>query len=265
MTPNMVSPMPAQETSTAAPPPSETPLPVPTVRIQPTQVATAVPQPAADSGAIQLYSPGPLSKVTSPVTLYGYAIPGYGNKGRVDLYGEDGRLLAGELLQLNTAYRYAYFYWDLSFEISSAGELGRLSLSTSDQYGRITAVYSVHLLLLPEGYSIINPPGDLGERCVLDQPVAGKNISGGFLAVSGKFRPFNDLPLVVELVDRGGAVVASQLAALDPAPDGGYVPFGVEMTYAVSSGTWALLVVRQPDDRIAGTMYLYSREIYLSP
>jgi hypothetical protein len=256
---------PEQETQTLVSLPTDTPPPVSTAGIQTTQAATAVPQPDADAGAIQLYSPGPLSKVVSPVTLYGYAIPGYENKGRVDLYGEDGRLLAGELLQLNTIYKWAYFYWDLPFEISAAGELGRLSLSTRDQYGLITAVYSVHLLLLPEGLSILNPSGNLDERCVLERPVAGKNISGGSLAVAGKFRPFNDLPLVVELTDGEGTVIASQLVSLEPSLDGGYVPFSSVLTYSVSNGTWALLVVRQPDERISGTMYLYSREIYLSP
>jgi hypothetical protein len=238
--------------------------PIPTL-MPPTQAATSLPQPAVGSGAIQIFSPGPLSKLVSQVIVYGYAIPGYDNKGVVSLYGEDGRLLASAPLQLNTPLTWAYFYWKLPFEIQAAGELARLTMSTQDQYGRLTAVYSLHLILLFEGFSIINPPGDLKERCVIDQPVAGRRITGGVLTVAGEMRPFNNLPLVVELIVRDGNVIASQAVASSPAPDDSYVPFQVDLPYSISTGAWALLVVRQPDDRIGGTMYLYSREIFLSP
>jgi hypothetical protein len=238
---------------------------LPTIYLPPTKAATSIPQPAVGSGAIQFYSPGPLSKLVSPITFYGYAIPGYNNKGRVTLYGEDGRLLASEVLQLNAVYTWAFFNLTLPFETQGAGELARLSISTQDQYGRLTALYSVHLILLPERFSVINPPGDFKERCVLDKPVAGRQNAGGTVTVTGKMRPFNSLPLVVELVTRDGNIIASKLVATSPAPDDSYVPFQVDVPYSISYGTWALLVVRQPDERIGGTMYLYSREVYLRP
>ena len=262
----VVSPTP-EETSTPATTPSleSTPAPLPTLDVPPTLEATSIPQPAAGSAAIQFYGPGPLSKLVSSVAVYGYAIPGYGNKGRVYLYGEDGRVLASEVLQLNTAYTWAYYYWTLHFEIQAAGELARLTMSTQDQYGRLTAVNSVHLILLAEGFSVVNQPGDLRERCVIDLPAPGRRISGGILAVSGEMRPFNILPLVVELIDRDGNVLAVQLVATSPVPDDSYVPFQVDLPYSISSGTWARLVVRQPDELINGTMYLYSREVFLNP
>jgi len=231
----------------------------------PTMTTTSFPQPVVGSGAIQFLGPGPLSKLISPIVVYGYAIPGYGNTGRVSLYGEDGRLLASVLLQLNTAYTWAYFYGTLPFEIQAAGELARLTMSTQDQYGRLSALYSVHLILLPEGFSIINPPGVLRERVVFEQPVAGRRIAGGMLAVAGAMRLFNSLPLVIELVDRDGKVIASQALASSPAPDDSYVPFHVDLSYSITNGTWVQLVLRQPDERIDGLMYLYSREVFLNP
>jgi hypothetical protein len=264
-----ISPTVPQETSTAPSPTieptiAETLQSIPTLILPPTAAATGVPQPAIDSGAIQVFGPGPLSKVITPLNIYGYAIPGFGNKGRVDLYGEDGRLLASQILQLNTSYKWAYFYQPLSFNVSGAGELGRLSMSTQDQYGRVNAVYSIHLLLLPEGTSIVNPPGNLRERCVIEQPVVGQRVSGGILTIAGKMRPFNNLPLTVALLARDGSVINSQLLAISPQGDN-YVPFRVDMPYNISSGTWELLVVSQFDDRIGGLMYLYSREIFLNP
>lgn len=273
-----VSEIPSQETLTATPdPPTSTPSPfieitstatysppLPTLAA-PTQQATSIPLPETAAAAIQFYSPGPLSRVTSPVKFYGYSISGYGSRGVIELFGEDGTLLADELLQLNTAFKWAFFYWKLDFEARGAGELGRLSLSTRDQYGRLTALQSVHLILLPNSIEIINPPGDLSERCIIDAPLPGKYIRGGTVSVSGVMRPYNDSPLIVELVGRDGTVVGSQLVPIPPQSAGSYVPFTVDIVYTISSYISALLQVSQMDDRIGGMMYLYSQEVYLNP
>ncbi len=238
--------------------------PLPTLAA-PTQQATSIPLPETAAAAIQFYSPGPLSRVTSPVKFYGYSISGYGSRGVIELFGEDGTLLADELLQLNTAFKWAFFYWKLDFEARGAGELGRLSLSTRDQYGRLTALQSVHLILLPNSIEIINPPGDLTERCIIEAPLPGSYIRGGTVNLSGVMRPYNDFPLIVELVGRDGSVVGSQLVPFPPKSAGTYVPFKVNIVYTISSYISALLQVSQMDERIGGMMYLYSQEVYLNP
>jgi hypothetical protein len=238
---------------------------IPTLNLPPTLAATAIPKPSSDSGVIQFLGPGPLSKVVSPMKVYGYAVPGHDDKGTLELYGEDGHLLASQLLQLYTPYKWASFAWVMSFDIHSLGELGRLTLSTQDNYGRVNAVNSVHLLLLAEGTSIINQPGDLRERCVISLPAAGQRLSGGVLTVSGKMRPFNNLPLTLELVGRDGSVIGTQSVPISTIPNDDGVPFRVDMHYSISNTTWALLSVRQNDDRIGGLMYLYSQEVLLNP
>jgi hypothetical protein len=245
--------------------PSETLQPIPTLNLPPTLAATAIPKPSADSSVIQFLNPGPLSKIVSPVKVYGYAVPGHDDKGTLELYGEDGHLLASQLLQLYTPYKWASFAWEMSFDIHSIGELGRLTLSTQDKYGRVNAVNSVHLLLLAEGASIINQPGDLREHCIISLPAAGQRLSGGVLTVSGKMRPFNNLPLTLELVGRDGSIIGTQSVAISTIPNDDGVPFRVDMHYSISNATWALLSVRQNDDRIGGLMYLYSQEIFLNP
>lgn len=252
-------------TPTLEPTQPATMVPIPSPSLPPTPTATLLPQPAAGSGAIQFLSPGPLSKLVSPMIIYGYAIPGYGAQGRAALYGEDGRLLAAKLLQLNTAYTWAYYYGTLSFEVQGAGEFGRLTITTQDQYGRFTAANSVHLILLPEGLSIVNAPGNVKERCVIEKPAAGRRISGGSVTIAGGMRPFNRLPVAIQLIDRDGKVIASQAVEIQPAADDSYVPFQVTLPYSIPRGAWALMVVSQPDDRIDGLMYLFSREIFLNP
>lgn len=238
--------------------------PLPTL-VKPTLTVTIAPQPAAESGAIQFYTPGPMSQVLSPVQFYGYAIPGYKHKGLIELYGEDGSLLNDEVLQLNTDYKWAFFSWSLDFDPRGAAEFARLTLSTRDQYGRLTAVKSVHLVLLDEGQEIINPAESLAERCIIETPAAGKRISGGTLEVSGQMHSYNDQPLIVELITREGTTIGSALVFIPPGQEGNYLSFRVDVPYSVRGYTTALLSVRQPDDLIPGTMYLFSQEIALNP
>jgi hypothetical protein len=260
----IISPSVTAVSPTPQMPSTETPPPLPPLEPA-TLAATSIPQPTADSAAIQMLSPGPLSKIVSPLIVNGYAVPGYDDKGHLELYGEDGRLLASQLLQLNTPHKWALFYLELTFHSGSVGELGRLSLSTLDKYGRITAVNSVHLLLLSEGSSIVNPPGNLQERCVIEKPVVGQRVSGGILSVSGKMQPFNNLPLTAELISRDGQIIGTGLVPISTAPDGGYQSFRVDIPYRIPNASWVLLVVRQFDDRISGIMYLFSQEILLNP
>ncbi|MBI4733083.1 MAG: hypothetical protein HY781_13340 [Chloroflexi bacterium] len=269
ITPELPSPAPPSVDLSPSPTaellPTEPTMPTLPTLANPTMQATSIPQPETQSGVIQLFTPGPMSQVTSPVHFYGYAVPGYDDKGLIELYGEDGSLLASEILQLNTDYKWAFFSWSLPFDVRGAGELGRLTLSTRDQYGRLTAIQSVHLLLLPDGLEIINPPGSLAERCVIESPEAGKRITGGTVSVSGEMLPFNSLPLIVELVARDGSSLGSQLVSVSPGQEGAYLSFRVDMIYTVTVSTPVLLTVRQSDDRIGGTMYLYSQEIILNP
>lgn len=269
-TPEIASPTSQPDEATLSltpelPPTSQaTSVPLPTL-VPPTAQATSIPQPDAASAAIQFYAPGPLSRITSPVDFHGYAVPGGDSKGTIELFGEDGTLLASELLQLNTDVKWAYFSWSLPFQVRGAGELGRLTLTTRDLYGRRTAVQSVQLILLPDGPNIINPPGDLTERCVVKSPAAGGIISRGIVSVSGVMRPYNSLPLTVELVARDRSVPGSQQVTLPAGSEGLYVPFSVDIPYSVSFYTSVLLTISQPDERIGGTMYLYSQELSLNP
>ncbi|MEZ0395560.1 MAG: hypothetical protein ABWK53_03895 [Anaerolineales bacterium] len=257
-TPDLVSPEPSStptETATATPPPF----------YPPTATATPLPTPAPAEAAIQINIPGPLSKVTSPIYVRGYVIPGYNNRVRVELFGEDGRLLARQVTSVYTSSAWAYLSVDLRFEIGAAGELGRLSISTEDRFGRLQALHSVHVLLLSEGEDQINPPEPPRERCLLSWPLPGGQVSGSILLVEGYFRPLNRQPLVIELVSETGQVIATRLVTVEPAPDDSYVPFAVDVPYLIEAPLWARLVVRQADDRIPGTMYLYSQEIALYP
>jgi hypothetical protein len=253
-----------EPTLTAGPDQTETPgAPFPTGLPSPQE--TALPQPAADAGAIQILTPGPLSKVISPIRLRTYVIPGFNGKVRIELFGEDGRLLDRTIVNLGELQTWIYLYQEITFEVHAAGELGRLSVSTQDSYGRTTALYSVHVLLLSAGTDQISPPGNLKERVVIDQPGQNGRGSGGVLHVAGGMRPLNSLPAVVELITSDKASLSSRVVSVPPASDDSYVPFSVDVPYSLTAARSALLVVRQADDRIPGAMYLFSQPVMLTP
>ena len=255
----------SQPTSTLVPIASETTKPPAAILPTLAPIATSIPEKAIANAAIQFQSPGPLSRVVSPIIISGYAVPGSDNKGRVILFAEDGTVLAEEELQLNTAYTWAHFYWELPYQARKVGELGRLSMETRDEHGFLTAVNSVHLILLEEGFSIVNPPGSLKERCSLLQPSASTRKSGGVVLINGQMRPYNALPLVIELTDLQGSLLASQVIPVAPAADDRMVPFSTILNYSVTKTISARLTISQPDERIPGTMYLYSRELFIAP
>lgn len=250
--------------------PSATPLPTlvfPTP-IPPPLEPSATPQlsPALSSAVMQVLSPGPMSKVLSPIRLRAYVIPGYGSKVRVELFGEDGRLLYRKILPVYTdVFKWAYLSVDISFTTRAAAELARLQISAEDANGNVVALGATHFLLMQDGYEEITPSGILNERCVFFAPVASVTVSGGTLAVSGTYLPFNTKPLILELLAEDGTIVGSQWMEVPPVFGGEPLSFNAEIAYSVDVQVPAYLVARQFDDRISGTMYLFSQPVVLNP
>ncbi len=262
--PSAGSPFPALDpTPTPTPlPPTETP--VPSATPSPTPSLSSAPP----DGVIRLAAPGPMSKVVSPLRVIAYVVPGANDRYQVELLGEDGRLLARKV-EVHPAPAYSpwvYVALDIPFEIRAAAELARLQISTADEFGLPKAVMSVHVLLQSGGRDVINPSGGTGERAWLSSPLAGSQVTGGEVVVSGKFRPFNEESFILELLDREGRVLGTRLLELGiaSAPDG-YIPFSTTVPYSVGASTPAKLVLRQSDPRINGLMYLYSLELILHP
>jgi hypothetical protein len=274
---------PSPEIALATLPPSETPepssTPEPTATLDLTPTATAVIDPTylyfltvtptatpdPYSASIRINAPGPMSKVISPIDLRAFIETRFAGPAQVELYGEDGRLLYRKTLRT-----YSFDGQDarlalmVPFEVHAAGELGRLQISTLDANQRLTALGSVHLLLLSSGDNQITPPGDLREAVLLDFPAPNGEIFGGQVNLAGRIQPQNKLPVFVELVTAEGQALMSRVLML-AAPDGTYQTFESNLSYQVESRTPALLVIRQSDGRISGPFYLYSQPIFLSP
>jgi len=265
-------------TATHTPHPAATatasPSPAPEITAAPTATPTAIRTPAPETpeeipfATVQIIQPAPLSKVVSPIELYTYLPPGDDGHVRVQLTGEDGRLLyrevflfpgapAGARIKLNT---------EITFGIVSVSETARLTVSINDTYGRLKSLSSVDLVLLAEGQADLNLAGDLLEEIVIQQPTVKSLIQGNSVLVSGLARTADDQPLLVELVAADGRVIGSRLASIAPAgPPGAHRLFAAEVPFAVASPTWVRITVTDRSGRLPGPRHVSSVEVLLSP
>jgi hypothetical protein len=241
---------------------SPTDTPEPTVTPTPQATFTATTIPGHDPAAIEIQSPGPLSKVISPITLYMNIVSGESEKLQIDLVGEDGSLLSRTVKKVRTSADGVDQVIKIPFEIRTAAELARLSISTSDKAGRTQALNSVRLLLLSSGDNQITPAGNPSEPFAVFSPGLKEEASGGVLNVRGDIWPFNLNPVLLELIGPDGQSLGLRILNiqnLNPQL------FETSVSYKVSEPTLARLTLRQQDDRMDGWFYIYSQEILLNP
>jgi len=114
--------------------------------------------------SIQFINPGALSKVISPIELHVFLRPGDSGRARVELFGENGRLMYRKLFvfDVSTGVQ-SNLRTEIDYEITGVAETAKLVVSVDDAYGRIKTLASQDLILLSLGEPDINPPGDLGE------------------------------------------------------------------------------------------------------
>ena len=188
---------------------------------------------------------------------------GAGGIYRVELLGEDGRLLARQVLnysgeRVNTSL-------NLNFEIPGVAETGRLQVFTEDESGRIIALSSSNIILMSVGRAEYNPPGELLERILIVQPTAEDVLLGGSLNVLGKALPTEDEPLLMELIAPNGAVVGQRLVAVAAEPGEVYGTFSAEIPYQINEPTQVRLTISEDIDRIPGKTHITTLEITINP
>lgn len=241
--------------------PTETLEPTLTFTPAPTYTPTAIP--GHKLAAIQFIAPGPMSKVVSPISLRMNIIAGESQRVQIDLYGEDGRLLARTLKRNVPTSRDGIFQTaKITFEIPTTAELGRITVSTFDKQGRVQSLNSVRLLLLSSGINEINPTGNPSEPVGVFSPIGEEPVSGGVLTVRGDVWPFNLQSVILELIDPEGQSIGLRILTV-----GTINPqlFETTIPYKISEPTLARLTIRQDDDRMPGSFYVYSQEILLNP
>ncbi len=253
------------KTPSATPTVTLTPTLTPTLTETPTLTPThtLTPSPSAPIAQIRILSPGAMSKIISPLNLRMQVVSGASELVQIDLQGEDGRLLARNLARAKSWPAGYIVTMEIPFEIRAAAEVGRITISTKDAAGRVQSLLAMRVLLLSVGGDEINPEGDSSERAVLySPPVKDAVASDGVVNVEGRFLPFNDNPVVLELLDPKGKTVG--LRVLDFIGTDEQI-FSTTIPYKVFEPTISRLVLRQDDDRLDGQVYIYSQVITLNP
>lgn len=255
----------------AAPPTPELPgaTPIEESEVNPTAAPTPEPQlPSVQlpAGRIQILGPGPGSKVVSPFLLRAALIPGPNGVVRIELLGEDGRLLMREVKVYNVAPGARISLGsEVKFEISAVAEAARAQILVEDNHGRTLSLASVDLILLSIGDADINPVVDTLENIIIEEPAANALIQGGQVLVSGLARLRSDQPLMIEIQTDDGRVVGTRQVSVISPESGGHGTFAIEVPYTLSVTTRARLFIWERGERIPGLSHLSSLEVMLSP
>jgi hypothetical protein len=239
---------------------TDTPLPTLSPTPRPTFTATTIP--GHEQAAIEIQSPGPMSKLISPITLRMNVISGDSERVQIDLYGEDARLLSRTVKRVRTSNDGVLQTIKIPFEIRAAAEVGRITISTQDKSGRLQALNSVRILMLSSGSNEINPPGNPSEPVGVFSPLSEESVFGGILNVKGDLWPFNLQPVILELVGPDGKSMGLRILTVEQINP---QLFETTIPYKVSEPTLARLTIYQDDDRINGLFYVYSQEVLLNP
>ncbi|MEW5940788.1 MAG: hypothetical protein AB1750_14050, partial [Chloroflexota bacterium] len=250
------------------PSPTFTPLPTftstPEATFTPTVTLTPTAVPLSPNTKIFVAAPGPMSKVASPMQLKVEVRAPENHLVDISLFGEDGRLIARELIRiLSEPPTVVFLNPKIPFEVRAA-ELGHLQIVTKDRAGRIEALSTTFLLLLPIGQSEINPPPPVEERANFAIPQPDSIVTGGVLLVEGTLKPFNDIPasVVVKVEDENRNTIGERVLSITGDE---YASFSIQFPYAVTAPTLVRLSIYQTDPRVDGIIYLFSQLVTLAP
>ncbi len=246
--------------------PTELPIPL-------TEIPSPTPTFAAgfeDFAQIHFLTPGPASSLISPINLQMELVSGESEVVQVDLLGEDGRVLYRDLDKVTRNLKGIFRRFDLRFEIRAVSELGYIRVSSKDDFGRIQALNTMPVLLYSVGSAQINPPGNMiYERVMIEGVEEKTDFYAGEVGLKGRIWPFNDQPMIVELILPNGSPISSRILPFNGIET---QSFETTLPYKVTEPTLARLTFRQDNPLLAITdselqkyIYVYSVEIMLNP
>jgi hypothetical protein len=253
------TPTPTQAPSGTPAPTSSLPSPTPTYEAGFTKFAD-----------LRFVSPGPMSSLTSPVNLKLLLTSGKSDLVKVDLLGEDGRMLYTDLLRVDHGQAGSYRNFDVEYETRAVSEKGYFRLSTKDQHGDLQALNTMPVLLYSIGDTQLNLPGNMiYERVSFKDLKNGSKIYDGKLLLKGRYWPFNKQPTFLDIILPDGKTLVTRelkFKGIDPED------FETSLPYKVTEPTLARLAIHQDnpvldviDPLLKKYIYFYSIEILLNP
>ncbi len=272
----LASPTPLPAAATAPPPtPTPTPAGTPTATPYPIDLPTVTPTapppldiPGSDYAILQILYPGMDSRVTSPMRVRLGVQTRYTDAVRLELLGEDGRLIYRQVIHLTEdqpPHGLLYLTAEIPFELRAEAEIGRLQVSAQDEYGRPLMQNAIPLTLLRTGEAQISYRTAERAPILFQSPRPYQVVQGGQLVVVGKALPTDARVVEAKLIGENGKVLAYQTAPLATPSDDGYARFTMTITYAFEAPTRVRLVVQESGATPPGVVYLNSIPLTLSP
>jgi hypothetical protein len=189
---------------------------------------------------------------------------------QVDLLGEDGRVLQRFIQKLVRNPLGIFQRFEFDYEIRAVSEAGYIRISTKDDFGRIQGLNTMPVLLYSVGTAQVNPPGNfIYERVAMDGFKEKTEFYAGQVAIKGRIWPYNDQPVVVELVSASNKVISTRILKIEGIDT---QPFETLLPYSVTERTPARLTFRQDnplltlsDPDLGKLVYVYTVEVILNP
>lgn len=218
--------------------------------------------------AITILSPGPGSKVASPVQLSGEADPTFEQTLAVRVVSMDGTTMTSLSTTIRAdAGQRGPFAVQIPVDVPQPQQAMLQVYAASPRDGGFTHLASVIVTLLPQGApgEQIRPASAQPERIVIDQPGPGQSLTGGKVHIAGFALASFEQTLVVELYDGEGRRLASQPVIIS-APDMGVPgPFQTDLAYPATASGPGRVVVRDISPANGADVHLASVEASLSP
>lgn len=257
-------------TPTSAPTETQAPIPTPEATLELPSPTPTFAAGFTEFAQIRFLSPGPMSSLTSPFVMQTILVSGESERVQVDLLGEDGRVLAREIRKLIRNPAGTFQRFEISFEIRAVSEKGYIRISSKDDFGKVQALNTMPVLLYSVGSSQVSPPGNMiYDRVMVDGLKEKANYYAGVVGLKGRIWPFNDQPVIVELLTQEGRPLSSRILNFSGIET---QSFETTLPYKVTEPTPARLTFRQEnplygvdDPELGKLIYVYSVEVILNP
>jgi len=228
----------------------------------PTRISLPLPQ-----ERIILEAPGPGSQVVSPVRVAGWGGPSSQGRLSIRLIGEQGQVLARTSTYLLAPQDAAgQFVLTVPFTIDGVAEAGLVEVSSyalSD--GRLEHVSTRPVVFLSVGPDSVQTNQDTAEKLALFSPREGQVIRGGTIMVRGGAIVDEDLPLLVEVLDRMGQVVASTEVEVQAPAVGELGTFQTQIRYSLPFPQYGRVAVTERGLHPPAVRHYTSVRVYLQP
>ena len=216
---------------------------------------------------IKLDAPGPGSQVVSPVRVTGWAGPAFGGKVLVRLLGEQGQEIGRATTYLLAIEGSAgQFVVTVPFSVNGVAEAGLVEVSfnnqTSNQVDHIHARPVVFLGVGPA--HIFTDPG-APEKLTLFSPREDRRVSGGVADVRGAAWVDEDVPLLIEVLDRSGNVVGSAEATVQAPVLGELGTFQARVEFTIPRAQYGRIAVIERGEHPPAVRHYTSIRVYLEP